>query len=227
MDHIQELIDLWLERFIELAREPEFQYILIFENRGEEVGVTMTHPHGQIYAYSQMPLKIKRELESCQAYHQQTGRCLLCEMNDQEKRAGERLVMENDDFLCYIPYFVDYPYGAFIVSKSHKTAICDFTKAEKRSLASILKGTTGAMDELFQRPFPYMMVMHQRPVNGENVEEFYHFHIEFYPPLVEKSKLKYYASSELGAWAVINPKKVEETAPELRAAYRRFLEKDL
>ncbi|MGD8191259.1 galactose-1-phosphate uridylyltransferase [Brevibacillus ginsengisoli] len=227
--HIQELIELWALRFSQLAGEPEVQYILIFENRGEEVGVTMTHPHGQIYAYSQMPLKIRRELESCQLHYTETGKCLLCEMNEEEKREGERLVIENNHFLAYIPYFTDYPYGVFIVSKSHKTAISDFNEAEKKSLATILKQTTGAMDELFARPFPYMMVMHQRPVNGEDVEDFYHFHIEFYPPLVENYKLKHYASSEMGAWAVINPKAVEETAPELREAveqYRRKYEQE-
>jgi len=226
VEHIEQLIELWTERFTELAKNPQHKYILIFENRGEEVGVTMPHPHGQIYAYSVMPLKLQREIESCEIHYQETGKCLICEMNQQEQDFANRIIIENEHFLAYIPYFTDYPYGVFIVSKSHKTAITDFTKQEKRNLASILKDITGAMDQLFDKLFPYMMVIHQRPVNGEDVEEYYHFHIEFYTPLREKNKLKYYASSEMGAWAAANPQAVEDTAPQLKEAYRRFLQKE-
>ncbi|GAA4720032.1 galactose-1-phosphate uridylyltransferase [Brevibacillus fulvus] len=227
VEHIGELVDLWCERFQELSKDPRHQYILIFENRGEECGVTMPHPHGQIYAYSQMPLKIQRELESCKIHHETAGTCLLCDMNRDEQEFGQRVIMENEHFIAYIPYFTDYPYGVFIVSKGHKTAITDFTVEERVSLAEILKHTTGAMDELFERLFPYMMVIHQRPVNGEDVEPYYHFHIEFYTPLREKDRLKYYASSEMGAWAAANPSAVEETAPKLRAAYQRYLQKQV
>jgi UDPglucose--hexose-1-phosphate uridylyltransferase len=226
VDHIVQLVDLWTERFQALGEDPHHEYVMIFENRGEECGVTMPHPHGQIYAYSQMPLKIKTELESCHMHFEASSKCLLCEMNDHEQSFGQRVIMENEHFICYLPYFTDYPYGTFIVSKNHKTALTDFTTEEKRSLAIILKHTTGAMDELFDRLFPYMMVMHQRPVNGQNVEDYYHFHIEFYTPLREKDKLKYYASSEMGAWAAANPQAVEETAPKLRKAYQRYLDKE-
>ncbi|MFD1394604.1 galactose-1-phosphate uridylyltransferase [Kroppenstedtia eburnea] len=224
--HIEKLVDLWTDRFAELEKDPRHQYVLIFENRGEEVGVTMQHPHGQIYAYSRMPLKIQRELSSCKAHHERTGRCLICEMNREEVKFQGRVIAENDHFLAYLPFFTDYPYGLFIVSKQHLTALTDFSRSQKRSLAGILKEMTGAMDSLFNRPFPYMMVLHQRPVNGEDVEKYYHFHIEFYTPLRERDKIKYYASSEMGAWAACNPSSVEETAAELREAHRRFLEQE-
>ncbi|MFC7441661.1 galactose-1-phosphate uridylyltransferase [Laceyella putida] len=226
VDHILELVELWTERYRALEQDPNHQYIMIFENRGEECGVTMPHPHGQIYAYSHMPLKIRTELESCRLHHEETGRCLLCEMNQHEQAFAERVIVENEDFIAYIPFFTDYPYGVFVVSKSHKTALTDFTPREKRNLADILKKVTGAMDQLYDRLFPYMMVMHQRPVNGDDVEAFYHFHIEFYPPLRDKDKIKFYASSEMGAWAAANPQAVEETAPRLREALARFLEKE-
>lgn len=226
VEHIEKLVDLWTDRFVELERDPLHQYIMIFENRGEECGVTMPHPHGQIYAYSQMPLKIRTELESCRHHFEENGTCLLCDMNREESRFAQRVILENDHFISYIPYFTDYPYGVFISSKAHKTSLTAFTAEEKRSLAEVLKDTTGAMDELFGKPFPYMMVMHQRPVNGESVEDYYHFHIEFYPPLREKDRIKFYASSEMGAWAAANPAAVEETAPKLREAYHRYLEKE-
>jgi UDPglucose--hexose-1-phosphate uridylyltransferase len=224
--HIEQLIDLWAERFVELGKDPNNKYVMIFENRGEECGVTMPHPHGQIYAYSQMPLKLRTELNSCRAHHDKTGRCLICDMNREEKAFQQRVIFENAHFISYLPFFTDYPYGLFIVSKNHKTALSDFTAEEKRSLAEMLKSMTGAMDTLFDRLFPYMMVIHQRPVNGKDVEAFYHFHIEFYPPLRDANRIKYYASSEMGAWAACNPNAVEEAAGELRAAFSRNQEKE-
>ncbi|MDN4592466.1 galactose-1-phosphate uridylyltransferase [Polycladomyces subterraneus] len=226
VDHIEKLVDLWTERFVELGQDPAHQYVLIFENRGEECGVTMPHPHGQIYAYSQMPLKIRTELANCRKHHERTKRCLICDMNREEKAFGQRVITENDSFLAYLPFFTDYPYGLFIVSKSHKTALPDFTRKEKRDLAEMLKHMTGTMDALFDRLFPYMMVLHQRPVNGDDVEAYYHFHIEFYPPLRDRNKLKFYASSEMGAWAACNPHAVEQTAEQMREAYRRYLDKE-
>ncbi|WP_027415917.1 galactose-1-phosphate uridylyltransferase [Aneurinibacillus terranovensis] len=221
--HIEQLINLWTERFNELRRDPKNKYIMIFENRGEECGVTMPHPHGQIYAYSQMPLKIRTELTNCKNHHDQTGHCLICDMNREEQNFKQRVIFENEHFIAYIPFFTDYPYGLFIVSKNHKTALPDFTMEEKKSLAEMLKVMTGAMDTLFDRLFPYMMVLHQRPVNSEDVDDYYHFHIEFYPPLREANKIKYNASSETGAWAACNPKAVEQTSAKLREAYQRYL----
>jgi len=226
VDHLEKLIDLWTERFVALSQYPNHQYVMIFENRGEECGVTMPHPHGQIYAYSWIPLKIRTELENCQTYYANQGTCLICDMNQAELDFQKRMIYENEHFLAYIPFFTDYPYGLFIVSKNHKTALSDFTREEKRSLAEMLKKMTGAMDILFDRLFPYMMVIHQRPVNGETVEEFYHFHIEFYTPLRDVGKLKYYASSEMGAWALANPQAVEETSEHLRNAFQHYLKKE-
>ena len=223
--HIRQLVDLWSERFKALEEDSKHKYILIFENRGEEVGVTMPHPHGQIYAYSYIPQKLRTELESCREHYSQTNRCLLCDIEQTEQQFQQRMITENDSFTAFIPFFTDYPYGAFIVSKNHKTAITDFSDKEKDDLAAILKETTGAMDELFQKPFPYMMVVHQRPVNEQSVDDYYHFHIEFYPPLRDANRIKYLASSETGAWAPCNPTAVEDTAQQLRDAHARYMER--
>lgn len=228
LDHIRKLVDLWSERYTELSKDEKVKYIFEFENRGEEVGVTMPHPHGQIYAYSKMPLKIKTELNSCKKHYEENDECLICRMNKEEQEFKNRIIIENEDFLAYLPFFTDYPYGMFIVSKNHISKMVDFDDREKNNFADILKKVSGTFDSLFDRRFPYMMCIHQAPVNSPeygNYDDYYHFHVEFYPPLRSKEKIKYYASSEMGAWAACNPRSVEETAEELKEAYKKYLSK--
>lgn len=216
--HIRKLIDLWVERFVALSQNPQHKYVYIFENRGPEVGATMPHPHGQIYAFPYIPLKIQRELEASEKYHRAHGECLLCAMNREESQFAGRMLLSTDHFESYLPFFTDYPYGAFIVSKSHKRSLAELASEERDDLACVLKLVTGGMDRLFQRDFPYMLALHQAPVDDEHCRDFYHFHIEFYPPLRGPETLKFLASAETGAWASANPLAVEETAPALRAA---------
>lgn len=225
VEHIKKLVDLWEERFVEIRKDERIKYIFQFENRGEEVGVTMPHPHGQIYGYSKMPLKIQKQLESCKEYYEGNNECLICKMNEEEKSFGERVIMENNSFIVYIPFFTDYPYGVYISSKEHRSNIAELTEEEKLDFADILKKVSGTLDTLFNRRFPYMMCIQQSPVNSPeygNVEAYYHFHVEFYPPLRSEDKIKFNASSETGAWAACNPRAVEETSAELREAYKRY-----
>lgn len=224
-DHMGKLVDLWADSYKRLSDDPNHAYVMIFENRGEEVGVTMPHPHGQIYAYPFVPLKVLTELDSCRAYHQEYGRNLFEDMLDEERSFSERVILENNHFFAFIPFFTDYPYGVFIVSKANKTTLTEFTKPEKQALGEMLQNIIGGMDRVYDRLFPYMMAMHQGPANGEDVHDIYRFHIEFYPPLRDANKIKYNASSETGGWAAANPRKVEETAPILRAAVEEYMNK--
>lgn len=228
VSHIYKLVNLWTERFDELSKDEKIKYIFEFENRGEEVGVTMPHPHGQIYGYSFVPLKVKVELDSCKEYYLEHNECMICRMNKEEKDFEKRIIYENESFIAYIPFFTDYPYGVFIVSKSHKGNFTEFTDKEKWDLADILKKVTGSFDTLFDRLFPYMMCIHQTPVNCEEYKDskdYYHFHIEFYPPLRDANRIKYYASSEMGAWAACNTLAVEQTSEQLREALKKFLDR--
>ncbi len=228
IEHIRKLVDLWVERIDEISKDRKVQYVFPFENRGEEVGVTMPHPHGQIYGYPFIPLKIKTELDSAKEYYEKRNKCLICEMNEEESEEKNRVVFENSDFIAYIPYFTDYPYGVFIVSKLHKGSLSNLDDKEKTSLAQALKVVTGSFDMIFNRPFPYMMALHQTPVNSKeykDCENYYHFHIEFYPPLYAKDRLKYNASSETGAWAAANVVSVADTARQMRTAKLKYLSK--
>jgi len=225
LQQVRKLVDLWVERSSALSSDRRVKYVFIFENRGPEVGVTIHHPHGQIYAYPFVPLKIQTELESCLGHWRGTGKCLICDINREERSSGVRVVYENEDFLGYIPFFTDYPYGLFLAPKEHLTFVTDLDGRARDSLALALRDTVGAFDLLFDRPFPYMMSFHQGPVNSpeyDGVRRYYHLHIEFYPPLRDADKIKFYASSEMGAWAACNPASVEETAEKLRDAFVRF-----
>ena len=224
--HIRKLVDLWTERFSEISKDENIKYVFIFENRGEVVGVTMPHPHGQIYGYSVIPKKIELELDSCKEHFENTNRCLICDMLKDEMDCGKRIIIENEDFVAFLPFFSEYPYGMYIAAKSHKQNLTEFNDREKDNLAKILRETTGTLDSLFDYKFPYMMCMYQNPVNVGDVSDFSHFHIAFYPPMRSKDKQKFNASSETGVWAHCNTTAPEAVSEELRAAYKKFMSKN-
>ncbi len=226
LEHVQKIVGLWQERFDELRKDEKVKYVFIFENRGKEVGVTMPHPHGQIYAYPFMPKKIALELESAEEYYNENSCCIYCDWLKEEQEADKRVIFENDHFAVILPFFTEYPYGMYIISKTHKQYITDFNEEESRQLAQAVRDTAGTLDCLFGNTFPYMMCMHNAPVNAEDTQKTFHFHIEFFPPMRSQDRQKFNASSETGAWAHCNPTAPEEKALELRAAYKKHLERN-
>lgn len=225
-EHMNKLVDLWVERFNAMKADEKIKYIFIFENRGEVVGVTMPHPHGQIYGYSFMPKKLCLELESAKEHKEQTGKCLYCDLLENEVKEGKRVIFENEHFTVFLPFFCEYPYGVYIMSKAHKGNITEFNAEERFALGQAIRRTSGMLDSLFDTNFPYMMCMHNAPVNSGDTSEYFHFHIEFFPPMRSDVKQKFNASSETGAWAHCNPTAPEEKAEELRAAYKKFIGRD-
>ncbi|HEX8161263.1 MAG TPA: galactose-1-phosphate uridylyltransferase [Pyrinomonadaceae bacterium] len=216
VEQIYKLVRVWADRFRALSEHDFVKYVFIFENKGEAIGVTLHHPHGQIYAYPFVPPRVARELEQSLAHKERTGRCLLCDIVAEERRDARRLVAENESFVAYVPFFARYPYEVHISSARHLQALTDMTDDEQRALAAAIKQTITAYDKLFDLSFPYMMVLHQRPSDGGDYGH-YHFHVEFYPPLRTATKLKYLAGSETGAGMFINDTLAEEKAEELRA----------
>lgn len=226
-EHIEELIDLWQNRFTELSKDENIKYIFMFENKGEPVGVTMPHPHGQIYGYSVIPKRIAEELKNSKKHYENTGECLVCDLLANEQKEEVRIIFENDSFVTLLPFYSDYPYGIYILPKRHIQNITELTEKEKKDFAASLKASAGTLDCLFDMSFPYMMCMYQNPVNtDEDVSGYNHFHVKFYPPMRSADKQKFNASSETGAWANCNPTAPEEKAEELRAAYQKFLEQE-
>lgn len=221
-DHMSKLVDLWCERFQELSSDPKIKYVFIFENRGDVVGVTMPHPHGQIYGYSIIPKKIELEMDSIAEHKTSTGKLLHGEFLENELKEDKRIIFKNEHFTVLLPFYSAYPYGVQIYANQHRSTLLDMTKEEKYSLGVTLKQTIGMLDNLFDLDFPYMMCMNNAPVNTDNAEN-YRFHIEFYPPMRDADKIKFNASSETGVWAHCNPTCPEETAEHLRVAYEKFM----
>lgn len=215
IDEIEKLVYVWEDRYKDLGSKEEIKYVFIFENKGEFIGVTINHPHGQIYAFPFIPPKLEKEIESAKKHFNKTGRCLFCDIIDEELRDGRRIVVQNDSFIAVVPFFAKYPYEVHILSKRHAGSLPDMDKKEKRYLAEILKSVLLKYDNLWGISLPYMMVMHQVPTDGNEYSE-YHFHIEFYPPNRTKEKMKYLAGCESGTGTFINDTLAEEKAEELR-----------
>ena len=216
VEQIYKLVQVWTDRFIELGALDHVSYVFEFENKGEATGVTLHHPHGQIYGYPFIPPGIARELAQSRHHRARTGRCLICDILAEERLDGRRIVAENNSFVATIPFFARWPYEVHIYSSRHFQALSDMSSSEQQDVAAMLKMVLAAFDRLFDLSFPYMMVIHQRPVDG-GVYDYYHFHIEFYPPLRTATKLKYLAGSEMGAGMFINDTLAEEKTSELRA----------
>ena len=209
------LMWVWRHRYLELGAREDVDYVFIFENRGVEVGVTLHHPHGQIYGYPFVPPVAALEL----AADEHLGRCAPCALLGDELADGRRLLFENDGVVAYVPYAARWAYEAHVVLREHRASLLDCHAAELRQLADALQTLVRGYDALFDRPFPYVMVVHQAPTGIADARG--HLHVELYPPLRTAEKLKYLAGSEQGAGTFISDTLPEESAAELREAIAR------
>jgi UDPglucose--hexose-1-phosphate uridylyltransferase len=205
------LMWVWRQRYEELGARPDVRYVMIFENRGVEVGTTLHHPHGQIYAFPLLPPVPALEL----AADERLGGCATCTLATRELADGERVVHVDDDIVAYVPFAARWPYECHVVMREHRPSLVQCTPRELASLASALQAVTRGFDRVFDRPFPYVMVVHQAPTDGELAG---HLHVEFYPPLRTATKLKYLAGCEQGAGTFIMDVLPEDSAARLREA---------
>lgn len=215
LDHMIRLVNLWKERYEAIGAQEAVDYVFIFENRGKEIGVTLQHPHGQLYGYPFIPPFIERRLEGAKAYHEEEGKCLFCETIRHELITEDRLVHINDGFIAFVPYWSKWSYEINILPRRHIGSLAEIKDYEKPLLAEAVKIILQKYDQLFGFKLPFIMVLHQDPTDGGDYP-YHHFAIEFYPPHRSKDKLKYLAGSEAGAGAHINVTSPEDAAAELR-----------
>lgn len=214
---VELLIEVWADRTRELGSRPGIEYVMPFENRGVEVGATLQHPHGQIYAYPFVPPIPARELEQERRHREETGRGLLETHLEAERADGRRMLFDEEGVVAFVPVFARYPYEVWIAPRAPVPALPDLDAVLRGALARALRAVVRGYDALRGRPFPYVMVFHQAPTDGKPHDDA-HLHIEFYPPYRTPERLKYLAGTEIGAGMFTNDALPEAKAAELRAA---------
>ncbi len=213
---IAHLMRAWQEQYIDLGSRPEIEHVLIFENKGEAVGVSNPHPHCQIYANNFVFKTIANEANACGKHLATTGNVLFQEVIKAEQADGRRIIAENGSAIAFLPYFARYAYEVFVAPKTTYPHISAMTDTEIVDLASVLKTVLVKLDNLWRMPFPYVMVLHQAPTDGGDYKSF-HFHIEFHPPLRKPNLLKYLAGPEIGGGNFLSDTSPEEKAAELQS----------
>jgi UDPglucose--hexose-1-phosphate uridylyltransferase len=217
VNEVQALLRCWQEQYRDLGERPEIKHVLIFENKGEVVGVSNPHPHCQIYANNFVFKTIETEARASQQHKKDTGRVLFQDILAAEKQDGRRIICENDSAIAFIPYFARYAYEVFVAPKETHPSLAALSSKELADFSDVLKRVLVKMDNLWQMPFPYVMPLHQAPTDGGDYSAF-HFHIEFHPPLRKPNLLKYLAGPEIGGGNFLSDTCPEDKAAELRAA---------
>lgn len=213
-EHWRKVVDLWTARTAELYQDPEVQTVYVFENTGEAIGVTMPHPHGQIYAMPFTPPLIARELSAAQEYFELNSTCIYCRILEEELTAKERIVLDSRFFTAFVPFHARWPGEMQIYSKRHFGSLPHATEDEKTELAAMIRAVRQKYDNLWGFPMPLMMMVRQEPAKGSHPS--FHFHVEFFPIQRSPTKLKYLAGVESGAGTFLNDTVAETKAEEFR-----------
>lgn len=216
LEQVELVVRVWGERTAQLGARDDVAYVMPFENRGVEVGATLSHPHGQIYAYPFVPPIPARELEMSKAHLAEAGTNLLVEMVAVERAEGTRLVVDADRAVAFVPAFARYASEVWVAPSSPTPRLDALDRGARRDFARALKLTLQKLDRLFDAPMPYVLVVHQAPTDGQPHPEA-QVHIEIYPALRMRGRLKYLAGSELGAGTFTADTLPEDRAAELRA----------
>lgn len=216
LSHLELLLQVWGDRTQKIGESPYIQYVLPFENKGVEVGVTLHHPHGQIYAYPFVPPVPAQQLAQQQAYYRKHQRGLLADLIQQEIADHQRIVYQDELAIAFVPVCARYPYEVWLAPIHPVATFSDLTNAQRQCLAKALKTVTLKYDGLWNRSFPYLMAWFQAPTD-QNPHPEAHLHAQFYPPYRTKDRLKYLAGTELAAGMFANDALPEEKAKELQA----------
>jgi UDPglucose--hexose-1-phosphate uridylyltransferase len=215
-NEIENLLNAWQRQYSELATQPGVKHVLVFENKGEVVGVSNPHPHCQVYATNFIFKTIETEAAASTRHLLQTGRTLFQDIIAAEQTDSTRIIAENDSTIAFLPYFARYAYEVYVAPKQTHASLAKLSDDEVQGFASVLKETLVRFDNLWQMPFPYVMALHQAPTDDDGTHGF-HFHIEIHPPLRKPDLLKYLAGPEIGGGNFLSDTSPDQKAAELRA----------
>jgi len=211
---IRVLLEAWIDRTRELSKEKFIQHITPFENRGEEVGVTLAHPHGQIYAYSYIPPKVARMLEVAKKHKERTGKVLFDEILAREIKDEERIVAENKHWVAYVPYAARYSFEIHVAPKVSVADLSELTPEVADAYPAIAKEVLQRLDGVFDIPMAYIAAWHQAPVREGR--DLLRLHWQITSVRRAPGKLKYLAGSESSMGAFIMDLRPEQSAAQLR-----------
>ncbi len=189
LPELEAVIRTWTEESRALGERPDLRYVQVFENKGEIMGCSMPHPHGQIWASEHIPNEPAKELERQRDYLRRFGRCLLEDYLREELQRKERLVVVNDGWVALVPYWALWPFETLVLPRRPLRTLLDLDDADRASLADLLKRLTTRYDNLFETSFPYSMGFHQAPFDGDPHPE-WTLHAHFYPPLLRSATVK-------------------------------------
>lgn len=214
---IRKVVDTWISEFESFRNKKDLNYVQIFENKGEIMGCSNPHPHGQIWASSNIPVEIQKETEQQKIYFEEHNRTLLEDYWRLEVSEKVRIVIENDSFVVVVPFWATWPFETLLIPKHPMAFISEMNVQEKNDLADIIRRLTTRYDNLFKTSFPYSAGIHQAPLHSQDLKS-WHWHIHFYPPLLRSSTIKKFM---VGYELLANPQR--DITPESAAEQLRNL----
>lgn len=186
-EEILAVIKTWMAESADLSRD--YASVQIFENKGAVMGCSNPHPHGQIWAQTQLPTLVKKEDDSQRAFYKEQGKSLLLDYVHKELQAAERVVVENEDWVVVVPFWAAWPFETLLLPKRARARITELSEAEQVSLGAILRDITARYDNLFECSFPYSMGWHGAPFDEKEAAP-WQLHAHFYPPLLRSASVR-------------------------------------
>lgn len=185
--NIAQIVDLWAAQTAELGET--YRWVAVFENKGQIMGCSNPHPHGQIWASDFLPNEAVAEDGNQAAYFADNGAPMLLDYAQRESRDGSRTVAENDDWIAVVPYWATWPFEVLLMPKSHVRRMPDLTESQRAGLSEVLQATCIRYDNLFETEFPYTMGWHGAPFDGQ-ANDHWQLHAHFYPPLLRSASVR-------------------------------------
>lgn len=216
LDHVVKVLRVWQSVTRRAMDDRRIVFLVIFRNKGEEVGVSLTHPHGQYYALPFLPLRPRLIVDNSRRYYRRFNRCLYCDVLSRELREGSRVVYSNRHFVSFLPYYASWPFELHVYPRRHVQYITELSDEELTYFADAIRASLASLNALFSRQMPYTFNLFQAPLRGR--WPFLHMHLEVYPLLRDRDKLKYAAGIEMATWDFTYDSVPEENAERLRQA---------
>jgi UDPglucose--hexose-1-phosphate uridylyltransferase len=215
-EQVRLVVEAWVDRTCELSKLPHVEQVFCFENRGEEIGVTLGHPHGQIYAYPFVTPRTRTMLDSARRHRERTWRNLFADVLSAELADGSRIVTTSEHWVAFVPAAARWPVEVHLYPRRQVPDLAALREQERDDLARVYLHVLRAMDNLYGLPLPYVSAWHQAPVRIDR--DLAYLHLEVFSVKRAPGKLKYLAGSESGMGAFVNDVAPEQAAAALRAA---------